>query len=488
MCDRFDFVHDLVLYLYRNSLQKYIEIYVQKVNPSRLPVVIGGLLDVDCSEDVIKSLIMVVRGQFSTDELVEEVEKRNRLKLLLPWLESRIHEGSVEPATHNALAKIYIDSNNNPERFLKENGYYDSRVVGKYCEKRDPHLACVAYERGQCDRELIKVCNENSLFKSEARYLVKRRDADLWVEVLNESNQFRRQLIDQVVQTALSETQDPEDISVTVKAFMTADLPNELIELLEKIVLDNSVFSDHRNLQNLLILTAIKADRSRVMEYINRLDNYDAPDIANIAISNQLYEEAFAIFKKFDVNASAIQVNQQYIFIFRFLLNRYCFIAFQVLIENVNNLDRAYEFAERCNEPAVWSQLAKAQLQQGLVKEAIDSFIKADDPSAYLDVVSTSHRTGSWEDLVRYLQMARKKARESFIESELIYAYARTNRLADLEEFIAGPNHADIQRIGDRCYDDGMYEPAKLLYNNVSNFARLAITLVHLKGIHLAIQ
>ncbi|XP_065337629.1 clathrin heavy chain isoform X1 [Cloeon dipterum] len=459
VCDRFDFVHDLVLYLYRNSLQKYIEIYVQKVNPSRLPVVVGGLLDVDCSEDIIKNLILVVRGQFSTDELVEEVEKRNRLKLLLPWLESRVHEGCVEPATHNALAKIYIDSNNNPERFLKENQFYDSRVVGKYCEKRDPHLACVAYERGQCDRELINVCNENSLFKSEARYLVKRRDQELWAEVLNESNPYKRPLIDQVVQTALSETQDPEDISVTVKAFMTADLPNELIELLEKIVLDSSVFSDHRNLQNLLILTAIKADRTRVMEYINRLDNYDAPDIANIAINNQLYEEAFAIFKKFDVNTSAIQV----------------------LIDHVSNLDRAYEFAERCNEPAVWSQLAKAQLQQGLVKEAIDSFIKADDPSAYMDVVETSHRTGSWEDLVRYLQMARKKARESYIESELIYAYARTNRLADLEEFISGPNHADIQKIGDRCFDDKMYEPAKLLYNNVSNFARLAITLVHLK-------
>lgn len=50
----------------------------------------------------------------------------------------------------------------------------------------------------------------------------------------------------QVVQTALSETQDPEEISVAVKAFMTADLPNELIELLEKIVLETSVFSDHR--------------------------------------------------------------------------------------------------------------------------------------------------------------------------------------------------------------------------------------------------
>lgn len=152
-------------------------------------MVIGGLLDVDCSEDVIKNLILVVRGQFSTDELVAEVEKRNRcviliistfmgpvlqstmkrwsnqirffplvrLKLLLPWLEARIHEGCEEPATHNALAKIYIDSNNNPERFLRENPYYDSRVVGKYCEKRDPHLACVAYERGQCDQELINV-------------------------------------------------------------------------------------------------------------------------------------------------------------------------------------------------------------------------------------------------------------------------------------------------------------------------------------------
>jgi len=458
VCDRFDFVHDLVLYLYRNNLQKYIEIYVQKVNPSRLAVVVGGLLDVDCAEDAIKQLIMVVRGQFSTDELVEEVEKRNRLKLLLPWLESRIHEGINEPATHNALAKIYIDSNNNPERFLRENQFYDSAVVGKYCEKRDPHLACVAYERGQCDHELINVCNENSLFKSEARYLVKRRDGDLWEHVLKEDNEFRRPLIDQVVGTALSETQDPEDISVTVKAFMTADLPNELIELLEKIVLESSVFSDHRNLQNLLILTAIKADRTRVMEYITRLDNYDAPDIANIAISSELYEEAFAIFKKFEVNTSAIQV----------------------LIDHVDNLDRAYEFAEKCNEPAVWSQLARAQLNKNMVKEAIDSYIKADDPTMYMEVVDVATKNDSWEDLVKYLQMARKKARETFIETELVFAYAKTNRLADLEEFISGPNHANITQVADRCFDYKMYEPAKLLYNNVSNFARLAITLVHL--------
>lgn len=44
----------------------------------------------------------------------------------------------------------------------------------------------------------FQVCNENSLFKSEARYLVRRKDPELWALVLEESNPSRRQLIDQV--------------------------------------------------------------------------------------------------------------------------------------------------------------------------------------------------------------------------------------------------------------------------------------------------
>lgn len=63
-----------------------------------------------------------------------------------------------------------------------------------------------------------------------------------------------------------------------------------------------------------------------------------------------------------------------------------------------------------------------------------------------------------------------------------------TYRLAELEEFIAGKNRVDVQRIGDRCYGNGMYESAKLLYSNVSNFARLAFTLIQFKGSWLSIQ
>merc|ERR1711992_398024 len=130
---------------------------------------------------------------------------------------------------------------------------------------------------------------------------------------------------------------------------------------------------------------------------------------------------------------------------------------------------------------SVWTQLGKAQLAQDMVKESIDSYIKANDPTDCMDVVDTASKSENWEDLVRYLQMARKKARDTFVESELIYAYAKTARFADLEEFISSPNHADVSKIGDRCFDAAMYEAAKLLYNNVSNFAKLAITLVHLK-------
>ena len=51
-----------------------------------------------------------------------------------------------------------------------------------------------------------------------------------------------------------------------------------------------------------------------------------------------------------------------------------------------------------------------------------------------MEVVEVASRSESWEDLVRYLQMARKKARDTYVESELIFAYAKTSRFADLEE------------------------------------------------------
>ncbi|XP_077251138.1 clathrin heavy chain 2-like [Tasmannia lanceolata] len=466
VCDRFGFVPDLTHYLYSNNMLRYIEGYVQKVNPSNAPLVVGQLLDDECPEDFIKGLILSVRSLLPVEPLVDECEKRNRLRLLTQFLEHLVSEGSQDVHVHNALGKIVIESNNNPEHFLTTNPYYDSRVVGKYCEKRDPTLAVVAYRRGQCDDELINVTNKNSLFKLQARYVVERMDADLWEKVLNPENEYRRQLIDQVVSTALPESKSPEQVSATVKAFMTADLPHELIELLEKIVLQNSAFSGNSNLQNLLILTAIRADKSRVMDYVNRLDNFDGPAVGEIAVEGELYEEAFAIFKKFNLNVQAVNV----------------------LLDNIQSIERAVEFAYRIEEDSVWSQVAKAQLREGLVSDAIESFIRADDATQYLDVIRAAEEANVYHDLVKYLIMVRQKTKEPKVDSELIYAYAKIDRLAEIEDFILSPNVANLQTVGDRLYDEALYEAAKIIFTFISNWAKLASTLVKLRQFQGAVD
>ncbi|KAH8648930.1 hypothetical protein BGZ60DRAFT_422610 [Tricladium varicosporioides] len=467
VCDRFNFIHDLVLYLYQNQQFKSIEVYVQRVNPARTPAVVGGLLDVDCDESIIKNLLQTVNpASVPIDELVTEVESRNRLKLLLPFLEATLAAGNQQQAVYNALAKIYIDSNNNPEKFLKENDQYDPLTVGKYCEKRDPNLAYIAYRKGQNDLELVNITNENSMFKAQSRYLLEREDRELWSFVLSPNNIHRRSVIDQVISTAVPESTEPDKVSVAVASFLQADLPAELIELLEKIVLEPSPFSDNESLQNLLILTATKADKARVMDYIHRLDAYNAPDVANICIEVGLFEEAFEVYKKINDHKSAANV----------------------LVEHVVSIDRAQEYAERVELPEVWSRVAKAQLDGLRVSDGISSYIRADDPSNYLEVIEIATHAGKDEDLIKFLRMSRKTLREPAIDTALAFAYARTDQLSELEDFLRGTNVADIEESGDKAYAEGYHQAAKIFFTSISNWAKLATTLVHLEDYQAAVE
>ena len=479
VCDRFDFVDEMTAYLYGNNANKYIEVYCQKVSPAKTPAVIGKLLDLDCNEDFIRSLLNSVGINCPVEDLVEQVERRNRLRLLQPWLEAQVATGNRETATHNAVGKIYITLNRDPSAFLKSNQFYDPAVLGKFCEKLDPSLAFIAYQRGAgaCDEELIAVCNENGLFKDLARYLVEKQDQELWSKVLTQPEgetteaPNRRSLIDQVVQTALPETKNPDEVSATVKAFMACELTSELIELLERIVLQGSDFSENKNLQNLLILTAIKSDGSKVMEYINRLDNFDGPEIAKIAVSSEyeLYEEGLCIYQKFsklEKNADAkkeLDVS-----------------AMKVLVENLHAMTRAKEFAERIGHAEVWSTLGSAQLSSGLVDDAITSFIKAKDPSFYTEVIAKSEEMGAYGNLTPYLSMARQKVKEPALDTMLIYAFARSEKLAEMEEFVAAPNVANILAIGERCYGEELFQAAKILFKSINNNAKLALCFVQL--------
>ncbi|TFY80376.1 hypothetical protein EWM64_g3637 [Hericium alpestre] len=373
VCDCFDFIHDLVLYLYQNGLTKFIEVYVQRVNSVQMPQVIGGLLDVDCDETTIKGLLASVTGNFPIDELVHEVEQRNRLKLILPWLEARVQAGSQDPAVYNAMAKIFINSNSNPEQFLKENNLYEPLVVGKFCEARDPYLAYIAYAKGFCDDELIAITNDNSMFKQQARYLVKHRQPDLWSQVLVPDNVHRWQLIDQIVSTAILESTDLDDVSVTVKVFLSTDLPIELIELLEKIIIEPSPFSNNKNLQNLLLLTAIRADKGKVVGYIMKLQNYNVTEITKIATDHGLYEEPLTIYKKHKQHTNAINV----------------------LLEYIVSIDCGLDYVNKVNRPEVWSRHVNTQLDGLRVKDSINSYIKAADPSNFAEVMEIADHSFS---------------------------------------------------------------------------------------------
>lgn len=467
VCDRFNFIHDLVLYLYQNQHFQSIEVYVQRVNPARTPAVIGGLLDVDCDEKIIKGLLQTVNpASVPIDELVTEVETRNRLKILLPFLEATLAAGNQQQAVYNALAKIYIDSNNNPEKFLKENDQYDTLVVGKYCEKRDPNLAFISYSKGENDLELVNITNENSMFKAQARYLLDRADVELWNFVLSENNENRRSLVDQIISTAVPEAKEPEKVSVAVKAFLQNDLPVELIELLEKIILEPSPFSDNGSLQNLLIFTATKADKAKVMDYIHQLNEYTAEEVADICIEVGLYEEAFEVYKKMNDHGKAVNV----------------------LVEHIVSIDRAQEYAERVELPEVWSRVAKAQLDGLRITDAVDSYIRANDPSNYKEVIEYAVPAGKDEDLIKFLRMARKTLREPEIDTALAFAYARTEQLSELEDFLKGTNVANIEESGDKAYAEGFHQAAKIFYSSISNWAKLATTLVHLEDYQAAVE
>lgn len=74
------------------------------------------------------------------------------------------------------------------------------------------------------------------------------------------------------------------------------------------------------------------------------------------------------------------------------------------------------------------------------------------------------------------------------VDTELVYAYAKTSNMAALEEFISATHQANLQACGDRCYEEGLYEAARVLFAHLPNYGRLASTLVRLRHFQQAVD
>jgi clathrin heavy chain len=116
-----------------------------------------------------------------------------------------------------------------------------------------------------------------------------------------------------------------------------------------------------------------------------------------------------------------------------------------------------------------------------MTADAIESFIAANDATEYVQVCADANEAEIWGDLIPYLQMARKTLQENLLDTELIYAYAKTENLAELEKFVSGPNVANIQSIGDRCFAEALYHASKVLFSNINNNSKLALCHIHLE-------
>eukprot|EP00172_Hildenbrandia_rubra_P000375 Plantae.Rhodophyta-Hildenbrandia_rubra.ctg11744.p1 GENE.Plantae.Rhodophyta-Hildenbrandia_rubra.ctg11744~~Plantae.Rhodophyta-Hildenbrandia_rubra.ctg11744.p1 ORF type:complete len:1092 (-),score=238.23 Plantae.Rhodophyta-Hildenbrandia_rubra.ctg11744:1608-4472(-) len=418
----------------------------------------------------MEKLIISVKNMVPVEAMVEVVEERGKLRLIHKFLESRLADGSTEEPVHTGIAKVYVDTNTNPAHFLQTNSFYDSLKVGKYCARRDPYLAYIAFARGKCDDELLEVTNDNSLFKEQARYVTDRAEDELWAKVLKDDNPFRKLVQNQVVSTALPETKEPSKIAAAVKAFLKADMPEVLMELLERLVLQtaNTAFSRSSNLQNLLILTAIKSNRSRVMEYIRRLDNYDGEDLAPSCEREGLFEEAYTVYYKFEKYDEAVDI----------------------LITKLKNFDRANEFAIRINTVEVWLKLGVAELEEGIVADGVMCLLRARNVDRYALVCMTARDHAETDEdfkmVVKFCKVGRKKLRKSehalkLMDAELVYSLCRLNKLTEVEEFIVTENHlADLDEVGDRCFADENFVACKLLFSATSNWPKLAHTCIKL--------
>ena len=131
-------------------------------------------------------------------------------------------------------------------------------------------------------------------------------------------------------------------------------------------------------------------------------------------------------------------------------------------------------FAERVNLGSVWSKLGKAYLGKDMVNDCVGAFIKAADAETTPWLIAAAEKADNHEDLVPYLKMCRKTIKEQGLDTQLIYSLAKTGKLSELEEIISVPMWRN-RRDDERCYDEGMFDAAKIMFQNINNNAKLSM-------------
>ncbi|CAK0879998.1 unnamed protein product [Prorocentrum cordatum] len=263
-------------------------------------------------------------------------------------------------------------------------------------------------------RRLVNVTNVNVLFGPRAREPAERQSPAGWAMAmaLNEAGEKRRQVIDQIVGIAQPGSTSADEVSATAAAFIEAQQPPaDLIELLERMALLISYVSKNRNLQNLLVVASSRADRTLAVDYVGRLGSCD---------------DAMVIHKKGSVD----------------------FEPMERPTTNVEDIQRAVDFATRCNEGAALDELGRGQRDSSQVPEAIESCLMAVDAADYAECAQVAARVESFEKVARCPAIARTMHKYVLNDIEL--------------QVTRGTNAAESLHIGGRPREERAIKAAML--------------------------
>ena len=118
VCDRFELAAEMATILHERRQHRHLALYVQRVNPTRAPQILGALLDAGCeparAAELISSLnsAELARDPSLAARLIAACDDRGQLSMLQGWLGARQAEGTLADdsdaavAVHEALQRL----------------------------------------------------------------------------------------------------------------------------------------------------------------------------------------------------------------------------------------------------------------------------------------------------------------------------------------------------------------------------------------------
>ncbi|KAK1442350.1 clathrin [Babesia gibsoni] len=470
VCHKLGALSELTEYLYRNNMERAIELYVNTINPGGAPTVVSTLFDLGASETVVNSILENLHDTNAIKSMIKVADERHQLMVLREWLETRVAKGYKEPEVHTALAKILVSSQKNAEEFLRMNKLYDHVAVGKFCEDRDPMLAFLIYSEALLDSDVVRLCMANSMHKMLASYALKRSSPMLWNGIMSETSttvneEGRKRLCEELVAMA-PECPNASEISCVLKALLDNNRNAEVIALLEQILLNPTQFSSSSNLQNLLLATAVKTDPSRLDEYLLKLNNYDVAALSKLANSLGLARSSFAILKSGGKHSMALDA----------LLS----------IKEPGILEEAHAYVEDLDKPELWFKLGRAYLADKQMPKAIDAYLCSKDLSDHGAIKRACE--DDKETFLKWLKEGRKVRETREIDTDLLLCLADQGKTDEFQSVLAGKHAADVILVGSKLMDSGKFKEAVMIYSTVPNYAKLAVCYVNLGDFELAAE